>query len=150
MANTPEETPEQKLDRLITENASLKEANVSLSQANEKLKDESDVLRTENDTLTSAQADLREQYESLQVEFTEEITVLSAQLAKAKVVSDEFKPTITVDNVDYLVLGKKFIYQHKEYTLQHLLHDEAMQRALVNKGVGFLVKLEPAAENTIV
>lgn len=133
----PTETLEEKVARLEGELTTARQERDAIrtgsATALKNSQDKIDVLQKENDGL-------KKKYDELVQESTEEITRISTELDKTKKIADVAEPTITVNKVDYQVLGKNFIWKQREYTVAELLKNKALQETLVKAGAGFLVK----------
>lgn len=126
----------------------------ALQDANEKLKNENAAVKASNAEFKTASKDLVNklsvaeknvtkltgQITELEKNSVTEITRLSTELGQAKAIADVADPTIKVGGESYSVIGKKFTYKAKTYTLDDLLKDTKLQEELVAAKMGFLKK----------
>ena len=73
----------------------------------------------------------------------ETIKAQEAQIVELQANPSEF-PTVSVSKVTYEVHAKNFKFKGVDYTVEDLLKNKTLQKELVEKGVGFLVKKEVA------
>jgi hypothetical protein len=134
--NMATETPEEKIARLEVELHKATEQNTGLRTGSETVIKN---LQNQLDTVTKDKSALQVAYDNLLKESNDQIGSLSAELDKAKSITDIIDPSITVDKKEYRVIGKKFNWRGTEYTVQDLLKSKSLQQELVGAGAGFLI-----------
>lgn len=134
------ETPEETINRLIAENAALIATNATYKTRIDQIENDNKELTNQVKSGSTEIGRLNEQLTALQTESDEVIAELSTELEKAKAIADVAEPTFTVGSNDYGVIGQKFTYKQKQYTVQELLRDKELQKQLVKIDAGFIYK----------
>ncbi|GAB2571884.1 hypothetical protein [Spirosoma areae] len=108
-------------------------------------------IETQKETLESLQAQLvneRNAHEATKLEATqviegqkEAIDELERRIVEMQTSPAAF-PVIEVGKVKYEVQVKSFKYKGETYTVEQLIANKVLQKELVGKGVGFLIKKE--------
>lgn len=109
---------EAKLAEVEKENAQLKESADKLAE----LEEENAQLKESQETLLKSNEELQSSLESTQKE------------------ADAVLPTIKVGKDTYRVRARKFQYAGKQYTFEDLKKDKDLQKALIEKESGILIK----------
>lgn len=151
-----QETPEQKAERLESENTVLKgklaDANAKVASQNTEIKNNKDsikMLQADRDNLESDKnevsgkyTELEEKYNNLVVSSTAEITALSEQVNSASKDADSAFPILTRNRKKFKMVGKKFNFEGNEITVDQIKNDGVLADRLIEKGVGFLIPME--------
>ena len=138
-----EETLEEQIARLETQNTALLGEKNTLSASLEEVKTSNEVLKGEKETLTVNYNKLTEDHQALIDESTSEISRLSQELDSAKTDNSNGILTTEIGGKKYRVLGKKFnIPGHGELTVDVILKDKSLLKELVKQQVGFLVSVD--------